>query len=375
MRILAVNWLDSENPDAGGAEIHFFEIFSRLVAAGDSVTLVASGWTGCQRRTVIDGIEVYRYGGRHSFSLRGRRAIRRHLQERSYDVVVEDINKLPLYVSTLTRLPVCVIVPHLFGATAFREASWPVASLVWLAERSIPRAYRRAAFHAISESTQQDLVSRGIEEKRIRVIHPGVDLDAFRPDAGLERAAHPTFLYVGRLKRYKRIDVAIRAFAELQATVPSAQLQIAGTGNDRPRLERLVRRLGLVDAVQFLGFVSEQHKLSLFRAAWSLIFPSFKEGWGMTNIEGAACGTPVIAADSPGLRESVVHERTGLLVRDADNPHAWAQAMDRITSQEGLRRRFGEEARVFAETLTWERAAEETRAHLMGLVANSRKGD
>ncbi|MDH3729198.1 MAG: glycosyltransferase family 4 protein, partial [Myxococcales bacterium] len=369
----AVNWLDSENPDAGGAEIHFFEIFSRLAAAGDSVTLVASGWSGCSRHTVIDGIDVYRYGGRHSFAVRGRGAVRRHLQEPSYDVVVEDINKLPLYVSTLTQLPVYVIVPHLFGTTAFREASWPVASIVWLAERSIPRVYRHAAFHAISESTQQDLASRGIPERQIRVIHPGVDLDAFRPDVDGKRAPDPTFLYVGRLKRYKRIDVAIRGLAELRATVPGARLQIAGTGSDRPRLERLVRRLGLTDAVQFLGFVSEQHKLALFRAAWSLIFPSFKEGWGMTNIEGAACGTPTIAADSPGLRESVVHERTGLLVRNADKPHAWAHAMDQMSRDHNLRERFGVEARVFSETLTWERAAQETRAHLMGVVADRRE--
>ena len=75
MRILAVNWLDRENPQAGGAEIHFFEIFRRLVERGHEVTLVASGWKGAAPTAVIDGLQVHRFGGRHSFALRGRRAV------------------------------------------------------------------------------------------------------------------------------------------------------------------------------------------------------------------------------------------------------------------------------------------------------------
>ncbi|MDH5198313.1 MAG: glycosyltransferase family 4 protein, partial [Gemmatimonadota bacterium] len=104
MRILAVNWLDLENPQAGGAEIHFFEIFGRLAAAGHQITLIASGWPGATPRATVRGLEVRRVGGRHTFALRGRGAVRRALRERPYDVVVEDINKLPLFLSTVTRL-------------------------------------------------------------------------------------------------------------------------------------------------------------------------------------------------------------------------------------------------------------------------------
>ncbi len=139
MRILAVNWLDLENPQAGGAEIHLFEILKRLVAGGDQVTLIASGWPGAPPQAEIDGIEVHRFAGRNSFALAGRGAVRRTLKAERWDVLIEDINKLPLYLATLTRLPVYVIIPHLFGAAAFREASLPVASIVWTAERLIPR--------------------------------------------------------------------------------------------------------------------------------------------------------------------------------------------------------------------------------------------
>ena len=98
MRILAVNWLDLENPQAGGAEIHFFEIFGRLVERGHHVVLVTSGWEGAPPSAAVRGIEVRRVGGRHSFALRGRRAVRRALAVDSFDIVVEDVNKLPLFI-------------------------------------------------------------------------------------------------------------------------------------------------------------------------------------------------------------------------------------------------------------------------------------
>src|SRR6266550_4168665 len=99
---------------------------------------VARGWPGAPREAHLDGLRVHRSGGRHTFALRARGVVRRLLRANSYDVVVEDINKLPLFLPTLTHRPFCALVPHLFGATAFREASWPIASVVWAAERPIP---------------------------------------------------------------------------------------------------------------------------------------------------------------------------------------------------------------------------------------------
>src|SRR5262249_54247153 len=132
----------------------------------------------------------------------------------------------------------------------------------------------------------------------IRVILPGVDADRYTPDPSVERASDPTFLYVGRLKRYKQVDVAIRALSRVREHYPRARLQVAGSGDDRPRLERVAAQAGLADAVEFLGFVAEQQKLELYRRAWAVVLPSLKEGWGITNVEAAACGTPAIAADN-----------------------------------------------------------------------------
>jgi glycosyltransferase involved in cell wall biosynthesis len=368
VNLLAVNWQDLRNPHAGGAEIHLFELLRRLAARGHRVRLVCSGFDGAPAQEVVDGVEVHRRGDRHSFALLGRGAVRRALRAERPDVVIDDINKLPLYVAGLTTLPVYAIVPHLFGTTAFQEVSWPMAATVWTAERWIPFAYRRAWFHAISESTRDDLVARGIPRERIAVVHPGVDTGHYAPEPGLDRFDPPRFVYIGRLKRYKGVEVLLRGLALTQRQRPGLELSIAGSGDDRPRLERLAADLGLGQAVQFLGFVDEPTKLTLLRRAVANVFPSPKEGWGITVMEAAACGTPSLASDSPGLRDSVRDGLTGLLVPHGD-PEALATAMLRLAGDRELVDRLGTAARQHALTKGWDAAADQVEAHLRDLAA------
>ena len=374
MRILLVNWNDRQNPHAGGAEIHLHEIFGRLANDGHHIDLITSGWPGAASEVDLDNMRVQRVGGRHSFALLARGAVRRALRRTGgtgYDVVVEDINKLPLFLPNLTALPFCAVVPHLFGTTAFAEASWPMAAAVWTAERGIPLAYRRAAFHVISNSTRDDLVTRGIPADRIEVIYPGIDAAWYRPDPQVTRAARPTFLYVGRLKRYKGVDIALRALALARARGVAAELVVAGTGDDRARLEALTRSLRLETAVRFLGYVSEDDKRRLLRSAWAVVFPSPKEGWGISNVEAAACGTAALASDSPGLRETVRHGETGFLVPHGD-AGALAERMIALAQDAGLVERLGAAARAFAAPLTWDRAAVATAAQLERLISQRR---
>jgi glycosyltransferase involved in cell wall biosynthesis len=368
VRILLVNWNDRENPHAGGAEIHLHEIFGRLARRGHQIDLVASGWPGAPRDVQLDGLRVHRSGGRYGFALRARGVMRRLLRATRYDVVVEDINKVPLFLAGLTDRPFCALVPHLFGTTAFLEASWPIAGVVWAAEQPIARAYARAWFHAISESTRDDLVRRGVPPERIEVIYPGVDATWYTPDAAEPRAGEPTFLYVGRLKRYKGVEIALRALALARQARPDLVLQIAGGGDDRARLERLARTLGLGVAARFLGFVPDADKRRLLRRAWAVVLASPKEGWGMSNVEAAACGTPALASDSPGLRESVRHGDTGFLVPHGDTG-ALAERMLALAADPGLVARLGRGARAFAEQFSWERAARATEAHLHRVIA------
>jgi glycosyltransferase involved in cell wall biosynthesis len=365
VRILVLNWQDFENPQAGGAELHLREIFKRIVARGHSVDLLCSSWNSVPPRVNLDGIEVHRVGSRHSFPFIARRYYARELRKNGYDVLIEDLNKIPLYTPLWGAPRLVALVHHLFGATAFREAPAPLAAAVWLSERPLASLYRDIPFEAVSKSTADDLVERGVARHAIRVIYNGVDSDRLTPGPG-ERSRTPLFVYLGRLKKYKRVDIVIRAFAELN--VPSATLEIAGTGDYRASLERLVTSLGLEDRVKFLGFISEDDKIHLLRRAWASALASPKEGWGISNLEAAACGTPVIAANSPGIRESVIDGETGFLVAQSD-AGAMAAAMRGIVESPEIVDVLGKAGRRFAETFTWDRSARETLDHLEEVVA------
>jgi glycosyltransferase involved in cell wall biosynthesis len=364
MRILVVNWQDRLNPQAGGAETHLHEVFGRLAGRGIHVTLLASGWRGAEARAEIDGMDVHRAGGRLTFSIAAPAYYRRRLADRDFDVMVEDLNKVPLLAPLWARHRVALLVHHLFGTTAFQEASPPLAAATWLLERPLGRVYRRVPTMAVSRSTAQDLGGRGLSEEEITIIPNGVDLERFRPAATTDRFRAPTILYLGRLKRYKRVDLPIRAVAALRAGGIPARLIIAGTGDHAGALRSLCDELGLDrDAVEFRGFVSEEEKVDLFRRAWVHVLTSPKEGWGITNVEAAACGTPTVASDSPGLRDSVLDGETGYLVPHGEVP-VLAERIGRVLNDPALRDELGRTARRFATRFTWDRAADETESFL-----------
>lgn len=373
MRVLVVNWLDRQNPQAGGAEAHLHETFGRLALRGHDITLLASGWKGCDPRAELDGIEVHRTGARYTFSLAAPLYFRRRLADIPFDVVVEDLNKVPLFTRYWTRAPVVALVHHLFGTTAFQEASFPLAAATWLLERPIPFVFRNAPTIAVSASTREDLGRRGLDTSRIDVIPNGIDLERYTPHPEGVRTPEPSLLFLGRLKKYKRVDLLVRAVALLASEGLDITLRVGGAGDDRPRLERVARDLGVEERVRFHGFVKEEEKLHLFRTSWLHALTSPNEGWGISIMEAAACGTPSIASDAPGLRESVVDGETGLLVPHGDVP-ALASSIASLVNDDERRHAMGRRARSFAEQYSWDASADQMEAFLGRVVAASALG-
>lgn len=357
MRILVVNWQDRLNPEAGGAEVHLHEIFGRIAAKGHQVNLLVSGWEGAPPVALVDGMRVLRRGTRYTFPLHVRAGFRAVCEEAGpFDVLVEDINKLPLFTPVWSRMPVVGLVPHLFGSTAFQQESLPVAATVWAAERLMPRVYDRCDFVVISDSTAIDMAHRGFAPERVHVSYPGIDPEVFVPSG--PEAPEPTLVYVGRLRRYKGVDIVIRAVERLMKDGVSIKFLIVGQGDDAERLRKVALDLELGNRVSFRGFVSEEEKVRLLRSAWVNVYPSPKEGWGITNIEAAACGTPSVASDSPGLRESVLDGGTGFLVTHGD-VDAWAGALRRLIEDGDVRKRMGSAAVEHARRFRWEATAGE----------------
>lgn len=161
-----------------------------------------------------------------------------------------------------------------------------------------------------------------------RVISNGLDTHSYAPEGDdrdlLERyplPQGPRLLFVGRLAVDKRVDILIRALAELEA----GHLLLVGRGLDRDRLERLVAELGLIDRVHFLGFVSERDLPALYRATDVFTIASDVEVQSIPTMQAAACGLPIVAADAGALPELVVNGENGFLV-PPDDPAGFAAA-------------------------------------------------
>jgi len=366
-RLLAVNFRDPHHPEAGGAELHLEEILLEAVRRGWEVTWLATGFRGGTTEAVHRGMRIVRRGDWWDFNLILPGVLRREFSSPAPDLILEDINKAPCFTPWWTRARVAAIVPHLFGTTAFREASFPVAVYVQLLEALIPIAYRHSPFLAISESTRDDLVARGIPRSQVSVVHCGLDHDRYRVDPAVAKTPDPTVLYIGRLRRYKGVDWVMRVWPLVREQVPGARLMVVGDGPHREALERVAEREQLGESVEFLGFMNANEKVRKLQESWVLVQPSPKEGWGLTVVEAGACGTAVVAADSPGLRDSVKRDETGLLVPYADD-RALAAALSRVLCDSVLRERLGTAGRAWAARFTWPECARVSFDALLGAL-------
>jgi glycosyltransferase involved in cell wall biosynthesis len=327
------------------------------------VTWLAAGFPGVAPEEERDGIRIVRRGAWWNANHTLPRAYRRELRGERFDVVIEDINKIPFFAPRWAGAPVLAIVPHLFGTTVFAETDFAQGCYVLAHEALIPLVYRKTPFIAISESTRDDLVARGVPAGHVSVVHCGLDHARFRSTAA--KAERPTVVFLGRLRRYKGVDTLLDAFARIGRALPEAVLEIVGDGPYRGALENRARRLGLLvtDRVRFRGFVAAEEKVSLLSGAHVAVCPSPKEGWGLTVVEANACGTAVVASRSPGLVDSVRDGVTGLLVPHGDAA-ALALAVRRVLEEPALRRSLETEGRAWAATFTWERCADEAYAVL-----------
>lgn len=355
MKILALNWRDPRNPEAGGAEIHLHEILKRAVKAGHRVIQVSHSVQWLPEKEIIDGVEIHRHGRWYSYNYTLRKYCE-SLDLSSFDLIVEDICKVPVFSPRWGKTPVLAIVPHLFGTTAFREVSTPKALYVNLLESFIPGIYGSCNFVAISESTKTDLVRRGISPERVEVIPCGIDTGFYKQDIGVSPEGN-RLLFVGRLKKYKGVQHLLTAIEILHARKLPVNLTVIGEGDYSRPLRLMVGRMNLQNSVDFLGFVTQEEKLRWLQKAYLAVFPSAKEGWGLTVIEANCCGTPVVASDSDGLRDSVLNGKTGILV-EHENPAALADALESILRAPEKRRFLSENALQWAQSFNWDHTGE-----------------
>jgi glycosyltransferase involved in cell wall biosynthesis len=249
-----------------------------------------------------------------------------------------------------------VVIPHLFATTVFQEVHWLLGLYVYLSEKPLVPIYAGHKFNVISASTADDIAVRGIPRDDISIIHCGIDRETYSPDDSVSKYDCPTILYLGRIKKYKSIQHAILALKRIRSKLPDARLMVVGNGDYLPKLKDLAASLELTDAVEFTGYVPLEDKLERLRRAHVAILPSLKEGWGLTNIEANAVGTTVVAANSPGLRDSVDNGSSGFLY-EYGNIDELTDKLTLILSDAETRRRLEQGALRWAEKFNWDSAA------------------
>jgi O-antigen/teichoic acid export membrane protein len=244
------------------------------------------------------------------------------------------------------------LVHHLHAGAQYQEEMGVIGRPLGALLETLPLRvlYRRHRFVCVSRATENGLVSLGIKRRQITVSHNGVD-GALFVDA--TRSPDPRFVVLGRIKRYKRIELLL----DVLASVPEAHLDIVGDGSHTDAVARTVQQLGLDERVTFHGYVDEDRKRDLLRSAWANLTASAAEGWGLTIAEAAACGTPSVGLATGGLREAIVHERTGLLARDRDELR---DHLVRLAADVDLVEKLGANAREHVREFTWERTAQTT---------------
>ena len=346
--ILILTDRDWTHPQGGGTGANLFGQVVYWLQWGHRVTVLSGSYDGAERvLRPAEGLELHHMGSRITVFPRAAWAYLRGVG-RDADVVLEVVNGIAFMTPLWLRRPRVTLVHHVHQDHYVTEMG-RAGKVAGLVAEALPLKllYGGTPFLTISESAARDLAQLGVPDATVGYL----GVVPVQSDAA--RSATPRLLYLGRLKKYKRIELLLDAVEAL----PDVVLDIAGEGDHRPDLLADVARRGLSDRVTMHGHVSESLKADLYASAWANVTASSAEGWCLTVMEAATCGTPSVAIRIGGLPESIVDGETGLL---ADDGPGLTAAISRIVSDEALRASLGAAAQARAAEFTWERTARET---------------
>lgn len=359
MKILIFNWRDPKHSWAGGGEIYVFEQASRWAKMGHEVILFCGQdpYQNLPSFEIINGIKIYRRGGRFNvyfwaiyyyFTLfRGK-----------VDIVIDVENGIPFFTPLFCFVPKVCYVYHIHGKQFFYEMPVPLSYIGYSIEKFIfPLLYRYIPIVAISETTKKQLIKIGFREKNITVVYSGMNGSYSKSKKLTEKFSNPTLLYLGRIKKYKRVNLLVNIFDRIVEKVPRARMIIAGWGTEASHLADLIMRNPLRRRIKLMGPVGDDEKRTLLSRSWLFVNPSIGEGWGMGVIEANLHGTPAVSFAVPGLTESIQLGKTGLLAKDEED---FVEKICEILKDKSLRERLSLNATLWANSFNWDRSARES---------------
>jgi glycosyltransferase involved in cell wall biosynthesis len=360
MNFLWLSWKDVSHPEAGGAEVVLGELCRRLVADGHHVTILTAGYKDAEAREHKDGVDYIRIGdNRYLHSFRALGYYLRHLRDK-HDVVVEVVNTAP-YFSTLFggKAKRLLFYHQLARDVWFHEAPPGLSHLGYYALEPVAtrmQALSRTPAIAMSPSTKRDLHDFGFADNKVHVISEGIPMAPVEDISRLTKYRHPTILSLGAVRSMKRTLDQILAFEIAKKRLPDLQLKIAGqtSGIYGETVLQAIEESPYKQDIEYFGRVTPEQKRRLMQKAHVITVTSVKEGWGLIVTEAASQGTPAVVYDVDGLRDSVRHNQTGLVV--PTDPQALADGLIALLIDEQRYRAIRQAAWEWSKQLTFDKS-------------------
>jgi len=353
-RILIFNWRDTKHVWSGGAEVYIHEIAKRLVLRGHKVTIFCGRDSKTPRNEKVDGVQIIRRGGFYSVYVWAFFYYVFRLNK-YFDIIIDSENGIPFFTPLYSSKKIFLLIHHVHQ-DLFRIKLLPPLSWIgkFLEKDLMPCVYKNTEIITVSPSSKADILEHRLTTKEPHVIYNGVDMNVYRPG---KKSANPMVLYLGRLTPQKSLSVFIKSAQKIIKRIPKVEFVIAGDGDDKKKLMKLAKTLGLEKNITFTGKVTQEEKVTLYQKAWVFVNPSLLEGWGITTIEANACGTPVVASNVAGLRDAVKNPHSGFLV-PYGNVNEFAVNVVKILKNKKIRAQMGKGSIEWAKNFDWEMSAE-----------------
>jgi glycosyltransferase involved in cell wall biosynthesis len=338
-------------PRLGGLELHLRDLAQHLNAAGHTAEII----TTTPGDPVVEGVRVHRVDARRLpragiiWTRTGMRAVRQVVEQGQYDVVHSHVSGISpaAYAGAVAgqRLDLPTVVTF--------HSLTPGPRLLW---RMIGRALglrRWAAIVSAVSTTAAESVVPLVAQQPVLRLPNGIDPSQWRIAPGPKDPSEVHLITVMRLTKKKRTAILLRAFAQLCKRVPelSFTLRIVGDGPERPKLERLARKLRIQEQVFFFGFRTRAQIRELFGDADVFVLPAKREAFCIAALEARTAGLPVIAMADTGLADFINDGREGLLAKS--DAHLVEQ-LTRIARDRELREQIAENNRDRLPPLGWQ---------------------
>lgn len=321
MHIVWFSWKDEKHPQAGGAETVSRHIRQNLVRDGHNVTLITAQYTGSPTNDNLSGVSILRSGNKFTVYLKARGLYRRLTASKSADLIVDEMNTIPFCAKSYAKgVPAILLTYQLARKVWFYQMIFPLSLVGYLLEplylRLLSLRYKVVATE--SESTKYDLSKYGFKLNNIYTFRVGMDNKPLS-SLGTKKTAGK-ILFLGAMRPMKRPLDAVKAFEYARDDNQGLTLKVAGdtTGPHAKGVINYINRSRHKGAIEVLGRVSGVKKTQLLRDSDVVLVTSSKEGWGLVVTEANSQGTPAIAYNADGLKDSVTPNETGLLADDGD---------------------------------------------------------